>query len=139
MHRFLVTTVFLASCVAVLAQDVKDTEKAAQTRKLLQTKISVDYNDDLLQNVAKDISDRVKDATKKDFPTKIDNISGASNNMKVSYTAKDKTVAEVLDGLGKKFDLGYIVINGKYKTYAKYDGYLLLTKGTERGYPDKPK
>ena len=31
----------------------------------------------------------------------------------------------------------YIIISGKYKTYTKFDGYLLVVKGSERGYPDK--
>lgn len=138
MRRFLASLITLACCVAVLhAQAAKDTDAAAKTRKLLDTKISVDYEDSLLQDVVKDLSDKVKEASKEDFPTKIDLNSGASQNMKIKYTAKNMTVAEILDGLGKKHDLGYIIISGKYKTYYKFDGYLLIVKGTNRGYPDK--
>lgn len=140
MRRLVVTFALFASFVTALwAQNAKDTEKAAATRKLLQTKISVDYSDTLLQDVAKDLATQVKDAAKTELPVKVDTNSGASINMKVNYTGKNKTVAEILDEMGKKHDLGYIVINGKYKTYTKYDGYLLITKGTERGFPDKGK
>jgi hypothetical protein len=140
MRRLLVPLcVILIGVTAVAAQAPKDSEKAAATRDLLKTKISVDYKDALLQDVAKDLTDQVKASSKKEFPTKIDTNSGASINMKINYTGKDKTVAEVLDEMGKKHDLGYIVINVKYKTYTKYDGFLLITKGTERGFPDKPK
>lgn len=138
MGRFFVTLTLAAAWIlTVWGQDVKDTEKAAATRKLLQTVISVEYKDDLLQNVAQDLSERVKTAAKQDFSTKIDTISGASVNMKISYEAKNKSAAEILDGMGKKYDLGYVVISGKYKTYTKYDGYLLIRKSSERGFPAK--
>jgi hypothetical protein len=130
----------VAGCLtAAWAQDAKDTEKAAKTRSLLKTKISVDWKDTLVQDVARELSEKVKDASGKEFPTKVDNVSGLSNNQKITFAAKDKSVADLLDELGKKEGIGYIVINGKYKTYTKFDGYLLLTKGTERGSPDKGK
>jgi len=132
----MVLAVMAGFVVSVYAED-KDTDKAAATRALLKTKVTVEYSNTLLQDVAKDLSDLVKAAANKEFPTKIDPVSGASQNLKITYKAKDMTVEEILDGLGKKFDLGYIVISGKYKTYAKNDGFLLVVKGSERGYPDK--
>ena len=58
-------------------------------------------------------------------------------NSKITYKGKG-SLAQVLDELGKKHDLGYIIISKEYKTYkGKYDGYLLITKGKERGFPSK--
>jgi len=38
--------------------------------------------------------------------------------------AKDKTVAEILSGMLKPSDLGYVVVSKEYKTYnGRYDGY----------------
>ncbi len=117
----------------------EDTPAAAATRKLLDAKISVDYDKALLQDVVSDLKDKIKDAAKvKDVTIRIETKTGATNNMKVTYTGKDQTVAEVLDGLGKKNELGYFIISGKYKVFASWkDGDLVITKGKERGYPDK--
>jgi hypothetical protein len=139
MHRLVVSSIVLAICVTAVWAQAKDTDKAAATRKLLKTKISVEYKDTLLQDVAKDLTEQVKKEAKGELQTKVDTNSGASVNMKINYEGKNKTLEEVLDEMGKKEGLGYIVISGKYKTYVKYDGYLLITKGTERGYPDKGK
>jgi hypothetical protein len=115
--------------IAVRAQDAKDSEKAAATKKALQTKITVDYKDDLLQNVIKDIADKVKEGTKQEVQIKIDPTGAASNNMKVTYGAKDKPAIEVLGEMTKKHDLGFMIISGKYKAFGvKYDGFVFITK-----------
>ena len=53
-----------------------------------------------------------------------------------AHERKEKTWHPVvLDEMGKKNGLGYIVISGKYTTkYTKDDGTLLITKGEDRGY-----
>ncbi len=125
---------------AIGADKPEDTPAAAATRKLLETKISVDFKDTRLEDVTQDIADKIKDvASVKEFKTKIDTQSGATNNMKITYSGKDQTVAEILEGIGKKFDLGYVVVSGKYKAFPsqKLDGFLMFTKGAERGYPAK--
>jgi hypothetical protein len=129
MRRFVFTLSLLAvAVISSWAQD-KDSEKAAATKKLLQTKISVDYSDDLLQNVLKDVAEKVKEGAKKEIQLKIDPTGAASNNMKITYKAKDKPAKEVLDEMTKKHDLGYMVISGKYKSFGtKYDGFVFITK-----------
>lgn len=115
----------------------KDTEKAAATRKALDCKISVEWKDTLAQDVAKELHEKIMESCKADVKVKIDSIvSGLTQNQKINYTGKDKTVTEILDEMGKKNGLGYIVISGKYKKHIKDDGTLLITKGPERGYPD---
>lgn len=137
MRRLSVSAIVLVLGSTLLYAQATDSPKAAASRKLLETKIAVDYSDTLLQEVAKDIADQVKSVSGKELLTKIDTNSGASVNSKITHKGKG-TVAQVLDELGKKNDLGYIIINKEYKAYkGKYDGYLLITKGKERGFPSK--
>jgi hypothetical protein len=128
-------------CVGLMASDIraaeKDTFAAAATRKKLQTKISVEYKDVSLKEIMDDIKQKVTDSIGMDLSIWLDNAGGVSNNSTLSYSAKDKTVAEILDGMFKDNGLGYIVISKEYKTYkGRYDGWLLIVKGKERGYPE---
>jgi len=57
----------------------------------------------------------------KDAKVKVDSIvTGLTRNTKVSLSAKDKTIAEILDELGKKYGLGYIIL-GKDDLKGKYE------------------
>jgi hypothetical protein len=115
----------------------KDTPAAAATRKKLQSKISVDYKDVSLKEIMDDIKQKVSDAAGSDLSYWLDNPGGVSNNSTLSFSAKDKSVADILDGLFKDNGLGYIVVSKEYKTYkTRYDGWLLIVKGKERGYPE---
>jgi hypothetical protein len=139
VHRFLGTALVFGLMLSPARAVDKDTPAAANTRKKLQTKISVDYKDVSLKEIMEDIKQKVNDATGMDLSFYMDNPGGVSNNSTLSYSAKDKTVAEILDGMFKNTDLGYIVISKEYKTYkGRYDGWLLIVKGKERGYPEEP-
>ncbi len=116
----------------------KDTPAAAATRKKLQTKISVQYKDVSLMEITDDIKQKVNDASGTDLSIYLDGPGGVSGNSTLSYSAKDKTVAEILNGMLKPSDLGYVVVSKEYKTYnGRYDGWVLIVKGKERGYPEK--
>lgn len=126
----------LACCVVYCLAAEKDSPAAAATRKKLETKISVDYKDTRMEDIKKDLAEKIKDATDKDLSIQLDNPGGVSNNMTVSYSAKDKPLAEILDEMFKKNDMGYIVVSKEYKSYkGRYDGWILIVKGKERGYP----
>jgi hypothetical protein len=115
----------------------KDTFAAAATRKKLETAISVEFDETRLEDVAKEIAEKVKDATGRELSFKLDNVGGISNNYKLTYNAEKKPVTVILDELFKPHDMGYIVISDKYKTYNnRYDGWVLIVKGKERGYPE---
>jgi hypothetical protein len=115
----------------------KDSPAAAATRKKLQAKISVEYKDVSIKEIMDDIKQKVNDATGTDLSIWLDNPGGVSNNSTLSYSAKDQTVADILDGMFKDNGLGYVVISKEYKTYnSRYDGWLLIVKGKERGYPE---
>ncbi len=142
MRRLLAAFALVAVVgIAVRAADEpKDTPKAAATRKAVnETKISVNWKDTLVADVAKDLEEKLADAGVK-TTVKVDTLVSALNtNKKITYSAKNKTIAQVLDEMGKKHDLGYVVVSGPVykKKIKKADGFLLITKGTERGYPSK--
>lgn len=139
MHRLIAAAGLFAVCLLGVvdlsaADDAKDTPKAAATRKLLKTKVSVEYKDTPLSEVIDDIKDQVKEKAKKPLGVRLDNKGGVSNNTKFTYKADEKPLDEVLDEMFKKNDLGYIVVSQRGNAY---DGTLLIVKGSARGYPLK--
>jgi len=139
MRRVLASATVLAVCLLGFvnlsgAQDEKDTKKAAETRKLLKTKVKVEYKDTPLKEIIEDLQDQVKDATKKSLGVRVDTKNGVSQNTKFTYKADDKPLEEVLDEMFKKNDMGYYVISQRSNAY---DGTILIVKGKARGYPDK--
>ncbi len=139
MRRLVAAAGLFATCLLGVfdlsaADDAKDTTKAAATRKLLKTKVSVEYKDTPLSEVIDDIKDQVKEKTKKTLGVRVHNAGGVSNNTKFTYKADDKPLDEVLDEMFKKNDLGYIVVSQRGNAY---DGTLLIVKGSARGYPAK--
>lgn len=113
------------------ADPPKDTPSAAFTRtKKLKGKITVDFKNLELKEVFKEISGQLEDA--KLGALSVHFAPGVSGNTKVTYAAKDAPVEQVLDEVLKLLDLGYIVVS---KEKDRYDGWLEIVKGPERGYP----
>jgi len=119
-----VIVLFLA-VLGTLARE-KDSPKAAETRKKLQEKISVDYQDEAIRNVVDDLKSKVKG-----LGIKLDTAGGVSGNIKITYKADAETLEKVFAGMFKKNGLGYIVIS----QVGAYDGTVLIKQGKERGYP----
>jgi len=107
----------------------KDTTAATATRKKLQVKVSVDFKDETFEDILKEIKKQIEDAGAGSLSWTRE--AGVSGNTKYSYAGKDQSVAEVLDGIFKKNNLGYIVVS---KQGDRYDGWLRIRQGTERGY-----
>ena len=125
--------IMICSVVALLAggwwafgKD-KDTAKAAATRKLLQEKISVDFQDEPIRNVVDELKNKVPM-----LGLKIDSAGGVSGNIKITYKADEQTLADIFEGMFKKNGLGYVVVS---KEGNAYDGTILIKQGKERGYP----
>jgi hypothetical protein len=137
VRRLIVATALLSTCLVGLAatcaagKDSEDTPKAARTRKLLKTKVTVDFKDTPLSDVRDELKEQVKGLL-----MQIDNKGGVSNNTKFTYKADDKPLDEVLDQMLKKNDLGYYVISQRGNAY---DGSIKIVKGKARGYPVKEK
>ncbi len=115
----------LAFCAGPARAD-EDTPNAARTRKLLKTKVSVDWKDTRLEDALDEIKEQVKN-----LKIVIDSKGGVSRNQTLTYKADDKTVEEVFDAAFKKNGLGYIVISRKGNAY---DGLVQIKQGPERGY-----
>lgn len=103
-----------------------DTPKAAETRKKLSNKVDVDFNDTSLDDVVAVIKEQVPA-----LGVRLDVVGGVSRNLKITYKAKQKPLADVLDGLFQKNGLGYVIIS---KEKDAYDGNILIKQGKERGY-----
>jgi hypothetical protein len=137
VRRFIVPGTFLTVLItAVMAADKpKDTPKAASSRAKLKEKVTLDYTDMSLREVVEDLKTQIQG-----LPMRIDAKGGVSGNIKITYSAKDKPLEAVLDGMFKKNGLGYFVLS---KQGDSEDGSIFITnRGTERGYrsgeePDK--
>jgi hypothetical protein len=139
VRRLMLTASLFAACLMGLvnlyaADKDDDTPKAAATRKLLKTKVTVNFKDTPLKDIIEEIQDQVQDKTKKKLGVRVDNKGGVSNNTKFTYKADNQPLDEVLDKMFKKNDLGYLVISQRNNAY---DGTLFIVKGGARGYPPK--
>jgi FimV-like protein len=118
-----------------------DSKAAADTRKKLEVKVTepVEYKDEMLREILKGLSKYAEDAGFTPLLIKYD--TGVSMNQRISFSApKDKTVAELLDGVLGKQSLGYVIISAgpdsKDKDLKRYDGGLLIKANSkERGDP----
>jgi hypothetical protein len=144
VRRLLAVLTLAAMCATLGVALADDSDAQAAMRKAIKsTKISVDWKDTLMQDVAKELAEKLQDDGKvKGAKVKVDSIvTGLTQNMKVTFSAKDKPMADVLDEFCKKYSLGYVVLGkddpkSKYKSHKKADGTLLITKGSdERGDP----
>jgi hypothetical protein len=121
----LAVVVFMMA-TALLAQE---TPSAKSTRKKLQQKISVDWKEVGVKAITEDIKREM------DPPVafKIDNVSGVSNNAKITYKADNKTVEEILNALCEKGEFGWFI---KSDPKDRNDGFVIIRKhkDKERGY-----
>lgn len=135
MNRLLTLGVAsILAIAAVQAGDDKgasdDTPKAAAARKLLKTKITVNFKDMRLE----DAIEEIKDEHVKGLNIRLDAKGGVSRNQTITYKGEGVTLEKAFDEMFKKNGLGYIVVSGKNNAY---DGSILIKQGKERGYPIK--
>jgi FimV-like protein len=127
MRRLLTISTLLVFAAAFMAvgQEKKDSPKAAATRKKLEQKITVDYDETPLREVVEDLNGQIKG-----IGLRIDQKGGVSQNIKITYKAKNKTLKEVFAGMFEKNGLGYVVISEP----GAYDGTIMIRQGKQRGY-----
>ena len=127
VHRFGFAILALLLAVPVMADSQKETDSplTAAVRKKLRQAVSVEYKDTRLEDVVEDLKKQVENLS-----IWIDTAGGVSRNQTFTYQAADKPLAEVLDGLFKQTDLGYLI--GKKKD-RRYEGWLIIKKGKFRG------
>jgi hypothetical protein len=122
-HFFLLVGV-LAIAGLTLAGDSKDTKNAAETRKRLKEKITIEFSETPLDEAMGELKGKIKGLG-------IHYDAGVSRNVPMTFKGAGATLAEVLDGMFKNKGLGYVVIS---KEGNAYDGNLLIKQGPERGY-----
>ena len=123
------TVILFVCCAIVLGVGVAaadDSPKAAETRKKLATKIDVDYNDTTLTDVIDDLKEKVSG-----LGVTVDTVGGVSRNLKITFKAKQKSLADVFDGMFQKNGCGYFVVS---QPGTAYDGNIKIKQGKERGY-----
>ncbi len=131
MRRTAALSILLLGFFAVMpgkAQTAKESALSAKTRDRLKEKISLDMKNEMLRDVLKEISGALTDLKKGALSNYPD--QGVSLNSRITVKAKDKSVEEILDEALKPLDLGYVIVS---KPGDRYDGWLLLKKGSQRG------
>jgi hypothetical protein len=125
----LMSALWLASDFARAGGD--ETPSAIAARKKLKQKITIEAK----EVGFKAFTDDIKREMDKEVSFKIDNTSGISNNSKVTYSCKDKTVEEVLNELADKYEFGWYIVSDLKD---RNDGFVMLRKykEKERGYKD---
>ena len=129
ISRFALVAV-IAGCVYQTAS-AQESKAAQATRMKLKQKVTVEWK----ETGTKQIFDELKGEMEKPVNFKVNNASGVSNNTKLTYKAKDKTVEQILNELSDKGDFGWIVISNAANN--KVDGWVEIrksSKGKERGY-----
>jgi hypothetical protein len=130
-------TIFTGLSVLLMVMPVGAQEKGktgdsplvAKTRKKLETKISVDFKDERLKDVVKELEEKAE------VKFHLDTKGGVSQNMAFTYKADEKPLREVLDEMFKGKGLGF-VIHRKQNNTDRYEGYLDIVQGDQRG--DEP-
>jgi hypothetical protein len=123
-------SVAVAAFIAVPAVEAqeKDTPKAAATRKKLDTKVTVNWKGALFRDIVDEVKEMVPGVS-----IRLDLKGGVSNNRKLTYSAKDKPLKDVLSEMLNKEGLGWYVIS---KEKDAYDGTIWVKQGKEKGYPE---
>lgn len=124
------TCVFLLLSSAA-AQAKKESPIVEKTRKKLDNKVTVNFTDEPLKNVITELKEKAE------VSFRLDNKGGVSGNMSFTYKAEDKPLKDVLDEMFNGKGLGY-VIHRKQNNSDRYEGYIDIVQGNQRGDEKKP-
>ena len=125
MNRWLAGLVVVVFAVPVLAQE-KLTDAAAKTKnERLKVKTSVEWKNLFLRECMNELASAIKDADLGKIEIKYDAAGGVSMNTRMTYSAKDKTIEEILNEFLAANDLKYTIISKKGD---KADGGLQIKK-----------
>lgn len=132
LRTWIASLVMVSMMLSLGAQDKKtDSPIVAKTRKKLDTKITVNFNDEKLKDVVKELEEGAE------VKFRLDTKGGVSGNMSFTYKAEEKPLKEILDELFKGKGLGY-VIHRKQNNNDRYEGYIDIVQGDQRGDEKKP-
>jgi len=126
MNRWLsglVVVLFMAA--PALAEDKLTPEATKTKNERLKVKASVEWKNLFLRECMAELVSAMKDADLGKIEIKFDAAGGVSMNTRMTYSAKDKTIEEILNEFLPANDLKYTIISKKGD---KTDGGLLLKK-----------
>ena len=112
------------------AKKTEDSPLVKRTKQRLERKISVNFKDDMLKDVLEELGELAGVKFRRD-PT----IPG---HKRMNYTAENQTVREILDKMFKPDGLGYIIHRAE-KPNDRYEGWIFVVMGDQRGDPEAPK
>ena len=130
--RTAIALLLLTPVVRAADKDPRDPGVVKSTRKKLQQKLSVRYEETALKDVITDLGEK----TSPKLSLWIQPGSGVSGNQTITYQAENKPLELILDEMFKKNDLGYVI--GRYRN-GRYVGWLIIKKGPYRGDDDDDK
>lgn len=110
----------LVLCGAMVLQ-ADDTPAAKSARKRLLQKVSID----LKETGAKNFFDEIRREMDQPVSIKLDNLSGISNNTKLTFKCTDMPVHKLLDALSDKYEFGWYV---KSDPKDRFDGFVIVRK-----------
>jgi hypothetical protein len=121
MRRWIGCLIVLCLAAPTFADDTDAAKKTKNER--LKVKASVEWKNLFLRECLAELVSAMNDADLGKIEIKYD--TGVSMNTRMTYSAKDKTIAEILDGMLGANELAYAVISKKGD---KTDGGLLIKK-----------
>ena len=126
MNRWLCGLVVVLFAVPMGMAEDKLTEEAAKTKnERLKVKASVEWEKLFLYECLNDLISKIDDKDLGKIEVKYDAAGGVSRNTRMTYSAKDKTIEEILNDFLSKNDMKYSIISKKGD---KTDGGLLIKK-----------
>jgi len=126
MYRGLAGLVVVLFAVSPGLAEEKLTEAAAKTKnERLKVKATVEWKNLFLSECINELVSAINDADLGKIEIKYDAAGGVSRNTRMTYSAKNKTVGEILDEFLTANDLKYTIISKKGD---KTDGGLLIKK-----------
>lgn len=133
MLRSWIAGLVMVSMVFSLGAQEKNTDPpiVAKTKRKLETKITVNFNDEKLKDVIKELEEGAE------VKFRLDTKGGVSGNMSFTYKAEEKPLKEILNEMFKGKGLGY-VIHRKLNNNDRYEGYIDIVQGDQRGEEKKP-
>lgn len=144
MPRWLLAITLLLLSISLAAAQTKDKDKGkesdtpkdspivAKSRQKLETKVSVNFKDERLKDAMKELFNQAS------LAYQLDTKGGVSQNQSFTYSCEDKPLKDVLEEMFKGRGLGYI-IHRKKNANDRYEGYIDIVQGDNRGDEAAPK
>jgi hypothetical protein len=123
-------------CVPLVTQEFnrlkEDLERlspaATKSRRLMKMRVTVAWNKTRLADALADLQKQVKG-----LHLYLDKDGGVSENLPVTYQAKEQRLGWLLDAMFERLGLGFVI---QSEAGEEHDGWLLVRAGRERGEPE---